>query len=160
MKKHLIPGTILYVLMLLANTPGEGSDNDFQKRVQQAIESLKSRGPVIREKFIDINLKEVRFPHKRHQELLQELNETCKVCHHKRKEGKDPRACRRCHAGRKVVSKGKYARAGQELSLSDIYHLLCGDCHKQMLENGYHRIDGSPGVIPTKCHHCHLKKQK
>jgi hypothetical protein len=160
MRKYLISGVILPILLLMLSTVGEGEDRSFQQRVWEAIEALKSRPPAPKEEFIDIDPKRVRFPHKKHQDLLKELDESCEVCHHKRKKGRDPRACRRCHFDRKRASRGKYARIGQKLKYKDIFHLLCGDCHKKMLRDGYRRSDGSPAMIPSKCHHCHLRKDK
>ncbi len=159
MRKYLICIIALAGLLFDYNV-AKSAGSDFEAKVQQAIEALKSRGPVEREEFIDIDTKEVIFAHKKHQDLIKELNKSCAVCHHKWKAGKDPRACRRCHVGRRVVSKGKYARKGQQLNLKDIFHLVCNDCHKKMLADGYRRADGSPAEIPTKCYHCHTKKKE
>ncbi len=160
MKKYFISIVTALICLLAVTSSGKEIDKEFQDRVWQAIESFKSRKPVAKEEFVNIDLKKVVFPHKRHQELVKELGETCRVCHHKKREDKPPRACRRCHAKRKVVSEGKYARAGQELNQKDIFHLLCGDCHNKMLYSGYRKPDGTPAMIPAKCHHCHIKKDK
>ncbi len=159
MRRYIICGMVLSVL-LLNHPSGEAADSDFETRVQQAIEALKLRGPLKREEFVDIDTKEVIFSHKKHQSIIKELNESCAVCHHKWKEGQDPRACRRCHAARMVVSKGKYAYKGQKLDLKDVFHLACGACHKKLLEDGYQGAAGSPAEIPTKCYHCHTKKKE
>jgi hypothetical protein len=160
MKKYFSGGLILPIILFMLYLPRAGADSTFDEKVRQAIESLKSRAPVKREKFVDIDIKKVRFPHRKHQQLIKEMGESCAVCHHKRKERDDPRACRKCHFDNMVVSKGKYGRVGQKLSQSDVFHLSCGDCHKRMLQDGYRRADGSPAAIPSKCHHCHLIKEK
>ncbi len=160
MRKHIISVIIAAIFLFMLSVPVEGADEAFQERVWQAIESFKSRGPVNREEFVDIDTKKVRFPHRKHQILIKELNKSCEVCHHRREKGQTPRACRRCHSRRKVVSQGKYAPAGKRLNQKDIFHLLCGDCHKKMLQSGYKKNHDPPAKIPSKCHHCHVRKDK
>ena len=155
----IICGLGISLLLLIANVPVEAADEDFQNKVWEAMKALKSRQPVEREEFINIDTKKVIFPHKKHHKIIKQLGKTCKTCHHRKKKGRPPRACKRCHAKRTIISKGKYTRKGRILRQKDVFHFLCGDCHKKMLADGYQRTDGSEANIPFKCHHCHAKKE-
>ena len=159
MRKYLIG--VLPVVLYILNTPAEGVNTHEMERREE--EFRRFRGPStndeIREEYVPIDTKKVSFTHRRHQKIIKDIGKDCTACHHKRREGEDPRACRRCHQGRKVVSKGKYTKAGKKLKQKDIFHLLCGECHRRMYATGFRRADGSPGAIPYKCHHCHVRKE-
>lgn len=157
--KRLINIVLLLLFLIMSHAQGAGNNSQDREK-----EYEKLRGPVStddeREKFVAIDTKKVRFPHKKHQSLIKEIGLTCKVCHHKRKKGKKPRACKRCHERRRTISTGKYVQAGKKLNQREVFHLLCGDCHKKMFIDNFRRKDGSPAEIPVKCHHCHLIKDR
>ncbi len=160
MRKYLT--TLASLCVLLAHSPGEGNTDRERLEREEEYQILKGAVPSYegREEYVEFDTKKVRFTHRKHQNLIKEIGEECRVCHHKRRKGKKPRACKRCHAKHRTVSKGKYARVGQKLNQKDIFHLLCNDCHKKMFIDGYKRKDGSRAQIPIKCHQCHSPKKK
>jgi len=119
---------------------------------------------------IKLDYRSVNFPHKKHQELVvNKLKKTCKFCHHKKKEGRDPRACRRCHAGRQVRSKGgvgrepyiaKKVRKGKLLKMKDVFHVVCKGCHEKMRNEDIDLDSLGDDGAPLNCEGCHNPKEE
>jgi hypothetical protein len=89
----------------------------------------------------------VKFPHKMHS-AKDGNNIACNVCHHKLKEGNDPRACKKCHvkgAITKVDEGDAPDPCFNEKCTKNIFHERCKGCHKEK------------GKGPTKCKECHVK---
>jgi DnaJ-class molecular chaperone len=78
------------------------------------------------------------FNHKKHQEEI--VKGDCKVCHHKKEEGKDARTCASCHADKSQEIKDS---KGKVMKIQDAYHERCKGCHKKEKKG------------PTKCKECH-----
>ncbi len=138
-------------------------------------------------KTIKVDYQRVKFPHKMHQKLVLKMaggdpEVACKVCHHRKRRGRDPRACRRCHAKRQVKAKGKNlcltgchakkgrtdlierikeapskgARKGQLLKLKDAFHLRCKNCHA-VLRSFSIDLDSTKYMAPIlNCEGCHM----
>ncbi|TET37451.1 MAG: cytochrome C3 subunit A [Planctomycetota bacterium] len=107
-------------------------------------------GTVIKEKYTlkapykDPKRPPVEFNHKKHLQPKDKggLGYTCKKCHHKREEDKDPQKCGECH---------KKDDDGKTLKFSKAMHGNCRDCHK--------KEDGKENdKAPKKCKVCHKKK--
>lgn len=137
-------------------------------------------------KHIEVDHQRVIFGHKYHQELSLRMagndpEVACKICHHKKRRGRDPRACRRCHAKRQVKAKGrdmcltgchekakrpdvdaaikelprKTARKGQLLKLKDAFHLNCKNCHSVLRAMSID-LDSTKYMAPIlNCEGCH-----
>jgi hypothetical protein len=87
----------------------------------------------------------VKFPHLKHS---KDNGIECNVCHHKLKEGADPRACKKCHvkgAVTKVDEGDAPDPCFNEKCTKNIFHERCKGCHKEK------------GKGPTKCKECHVK---
>jgi hypothetical protein len=124
-------------------------------------------------KHVDVDFQQVRFPHRDHQKWeLEAYNgdkeKACSTCHHKKRKGRDPRACRRCHAGRRVKSKGggdrqpylaKRLRKGKLLALKDVFHAQCKGCHSDRREKD-EDLMASETRAPLVCDGCHVPKKK
>ncbi len=133
---------------------------------------------------VKVDHQRVKFPHKAHQKMVLRIagndpEMACKMCHHKKRKGRDPRACRRCHAKRQVKAKGvnlclngchtkrpelveklkelprKGARKGQLLKLKDAFHLACKNCHS-MFRAASLDLDSTMYLAPIlNCEGCH-----
>lgn len=124
-------------------------------------------------KHVDVDFQQVRFPHREHQKWQLEIfngdkEKACSWCHHKKRKGRDPRACRRCHAGRRVKSKGgegrqsflaKRVRKGKLMALKDVFHALCKGCHTDAREKD-EDLMASEKRAPLVCDGCHVPKKK
>ncbi len=137
-------------------------------------------------KHIKVDYERVQFGHKMHQKLALKMagndpEVACKICHHKKRRGRDPRACRRCHAKRQIKAKGrdmclsgchakkgrsdlddrirelprKVARKGQLLKLKDAFHLNCKNCHSVLRALSID-LDSTRYMAPIlDCEGCH-----
>ena len=142
-------------------------------------------------KVVPVDFQRVVFPHKRHQEVVLAIaggdkESACKICHHKKRKGRDPRACRRCHAGRMQKAKGvddclsgchveknrndlveilkelpgKGARKGQLIKLKDAFHLNCKNCHARYRALSMD-LDSTKYMAAVEyCEGCHVPKSK
>jgi Zn finger protein HypA/HybF involved in hydrogenase expression len=142
-------------------------------------------------KVIEVDRQRVVFPHKFHQKMVLaiaggEKEMACKICHHKKRKGRDPRACRRCHAGKMQKAKGvdlcltgchvkrnrtdlveilkqlprKKARKGQLIKLKDAFHLRCKNCHAVFRALNLD-LDSTKYLAPTEyCEGCHVPKSE
>ncbi len=142
-------------------------------------------------KVIKVDFQRVVFPHKKHQELVLKIaggdkEMACRICHHKKRNKRDPRACRRCHAGKMQKAKGtslclsgchvkknrpdiiqllegapnKKARPGQRIKLKDAFHLNCKNCHA-VLRSLDLDLDATKYMAPVEyCEGCHVPKSK
>jgi hypothetical protein len=124
-------------------------------------------------KHVEVDFQQVRFPHRMHQKWeLETYNgdkeKACSTCHHKKRKGRDPRACRRCHAGRRVKSKGgggrqpylvKRLRKGKLLAMKDCFHAQCKGCHADRREKD-EDLMASETRAPMVCDGCHVPKHK
>jgi hypothetical protein len=140
---------------------------------------------------IDIDRQRVVFPHKFHQEMVlaiagSDKEYACKMCHHKKRQGRDPRACRRCHAGKMVKAKGvdlcltgchvkvnrndlveiikelpnKQTREGKRLKMKDAFHLACKNCHTIFRALNMD-LDSTKYLAPVEaCEGCHVPKSE
>ena len=124
-----------------------------------------------RRQAVKVDYQKVNFPHKMHQELLLkrfsgDKEQACTWCHHTKRPGKDPQACRRCHAGRMRQSKGggagrqtflaKRTRPGKMMKLKDVFHALCKGCHEEEREKNL-EYQADPKKTPVEaCEGCHL----
>jgi len=131
-------------------------------------------------KAMKVEYQRVVFPHRRHQEMVLKLTgndkeKACSICHHKKRKGKDPRACRRCHGRRQTKAKGvdncqgkchvkailegvpgKRARKGQLLKLKDAFHIRCKNCHARM-RGLLIDLDATKYMAPIlECEGCHV----
>jgi len=106
----------------------------------------------------------------------------CKICHHKKRKGRDPRACRRCHGTRQVKAKGVdlcitgchakanrkdidevlkplprwVTRRGKLLKLKDAYHIRCKNCHAKLRGISLD-LDATKYLAPVDyCEGCHV----
>ncbi len=158
--------------------------------IAQAEEGEMSLGSGRRE-VIKVDFQRVVFPHKKHQEIVLKITggdkeSACKICHHKKRVKRDPRACRRCHAGRMQKAKGvdlclsgchkkkgrmdlvqiltdvprKKARKGQRIKLKDAFHLRCKNCHA-VLRSLNLDLDSTKYMAPVEyCEGCHVPKNE
>jgi hypothetical protein len=124
-------------------------------------------------KHVDVDFQQVRFPHRMHQKAQLEVfggdkEKACSWCHHKKRKGRDPRACRRCHAGRRVKSKGgagrqgfvsKRVRKGKLLAMKDVFHVQCKGCH-QDLKDKDEDLMADETKAPLICDGCHVPKKQ
>jgi Zn finger protein HypA/HybF involved in hydrogenase expression len=142
-------------------------------------------------KVINVDRQRVVFPHKMHQKMVLaiaggEKEAACKICHHKKRKGRDPRACRRCHAGKMTKAKGtdlclsgchkekgrddlvdilkelpgKRTRAGKRLKMKDAFHLRCKNCHMKFRALNLD-LDSSKYLAPVDaCEGCHVPKSE
>lgn len=185
----------LLVLFVISITSGAllgflGGFVNITHNSVQAEEGEMSLGTGKR-KVIAVDFQRVVFPHKRHQQIVLEIagndkESACRICHHKKRTGRDPRACRRCHAGRMQKAKGedrclsgchvkakrndlikilkelpgKGARKGQLIKLKDAFHLNCKNCHVRFRAMNMD-LDSTKYMAPVEyCEGCHVPKSK
>ncbi len=142
-------------------------------------------------KVIDVDRQRVVFPHKLHQQMVLAIaggdkENACMMCHHKKRKGRDPRACRRCHAGKRQKAKGaslclsgchvkanrndlveiikdlpsKSTRKGQAIKLKDAFHISCKNCHVVFRALNLD-LDATKYLAPVEyCEGCHIAKNE
>ncbi|MBI5788976.1 MAG: cytochrome c3 family protein [Candidatus Schekmanbacteria bacterium] len=180
-KKRILVYSVVFALgvfslVTLGNTAPKGDDDGGEVELGTgARQSVK------------VDYQRVVFPHKMHQELVLRMagNDpeiACRICHHTKKPGKDPRACRRCHAKKQVKAKGedmcligchtergrkdldekirelprKIPRKGQLLKLKDAFHFRCKNCHTVLRAISID-LDSTKYLAPVlNCEGCHV----
>jgi len=160
-KKLVVLLSIFSIFSLLSIVNTVSAKSRGRERVRLSGRSRRAK--------VKLDYRSVNFPHKKHQDMvINKLKKTCKFCHHKKKEGRDPRACRRCHAGRQVRSKGGVGREsyiaakvrkGKLLKMKDVFHVVCKGCHEKMRQEDIDLDSLGDEGAPLNCEGCHNPKE-
>lgn len=152
------------------DNPHSRKDNLLRQKARAFIVSYSKNGAqghrTSARRYDNPDFGQLSFPHRAHQ--LRSLarfkgnrEKACRRCHHKKREGQDPRSCSVCHAGKKVKSKGGSElrpfikiREGKLLTKKDVLHALCKGCHIAVRERNA-ILRNQQKRAPVVCNGCH-----